>query len=261
MARIVALAVTVIALLATCYFGYATRNKILGLNDQITALNGTVAQLQQKIAKAQADLKSTQEELAQTKKDLDDTKTQLATTQGSLDAANAQVAQLTDKNKELQAKIDQMSTHTPDQIASSGPSQADYDAEVKKATVLQTQVNELNTLKDTLSKQLKDTESHADDLQKVVDHYKNGTIKNGLEGEVLAFNPGWNFVVLSIGDHAGAVANAELILKRGDAQIGKVRITSVEPSTSVADIVPGSLTRGVRVQPGDRVIYQGFTGN
>ena len=64
-------------------------------------------------------------------------------------------------------------------------------------------------------------------------------------------------MVLSIGDRQGAVANAEMILQRGGSQIGKVRITSVEPSTSVADIIPGSLARGVRVQPGDQVIFPG----
>jgi hypothetical protein len=102
-----------------------------------------------------------------------------------------------------------------------------------------------------------DAESRSDDLQKIVDQYKNHVLRNGLEGEVLAVNQGWNFVVLSIGDRQGAVANAEMILERDGSQIGKVRITSVEPSTSVADIIPGSLARGVRVQPGDRVIFPG----
>ena len=141
------------------------------------------------------------------------------------------------------------------QPAPTGPTQEDYDkvaAQLKDAT---TQVGELTQVKETLTNKVKDAESRADDLQKVVDHYKNIALRNGLEGEVLAVNPGWNFVVLSIGDRQGAVTNAEMILKRGNSQIGKVRITSVEPSTSVADIVPGSLSRGVRVQPGDRVIF------
>ncbi|MEA3188595.1 MAG: hypothetical protein QOD99_2425, partial [Chthoniobacter sp.] len=47
------------------------------------------------------------------------------------------------------------------------------------------------------------------------------------------------------------------LVVRGDQRIAKVRITSVEPSTSVADVVPGSMSRGARVQPGDRVIFPG----
>ena len=135
------------------------------------------------------------------------------------------------------------------------------DKQIAKVTAAQTQIDELNTVKDGLTANLKTVQAHADDLQKTVDHYKSSVLKNGLEGEVLAVNQGWGFVVLSIGDRQGAVANGEMILERGGDQIGKVRITSVEPSTSVADIIPGSLARGVKVQPGDRVIFQGGTGN
>lgn len=79
---------------------------------------------------------------------------------------------------------------------------------------------------------------------------------NSLTGRILAVNQAWNFVVLNIGDRNGILSNTELIVKRGTARIGRVRITSVEPSTSIADIIPGSLVRGLSIQPGDDVIYQ-----
>jgi hypothetical protein len=69
-------------------------------------------------------------------------------------------------------------------------------------------------------------------------------------------NQAWNFVVLNIGDRNGILSNTELIVKRGTARVGRVRITSVEPSTSIADIIPGSLVRGLSIQPGDDVIFQ-----
>jgi cell shape-determining protein MreC len=82
-------------------------------------------------------------------------------------------------------------------------------------------------------------------------------MRNGLEGRILAVNPSWNFVILSLGDKNGVVNNAELLINRGGQLIGKVRITSVEPSTSVADIVVNSVRSGLTVQPGDTVIYRG----
>ena len=81
-------------------------------------------------------------------------------------------------------------------------------------------------------------------------------MRNGLEGRVLAVNPAWNFVVLSLGDKNGVVNNAELLVKRGTQFIGKVRVTSVEPSTSIADIVANSVPQGTTISPGDDVIYQ-----
>jgi hypothetical protein len=43
-------------------------------------------------------------------------------------------------------------------------------------------------------------------------------------------------------------------VKRGNTRIGKVRVTSVEPASSIADIIPGSLVGGLSIQPGDYVI-------
>ena len=81
-------------------------------------------------------------------------------------------------------------------------------------------------------------------------------MRNGLTGRILAVNQAWNFVVLNLGDRNGVVGNAEMLIKRGNQLIGKVRVTSVEPSTSIADIVSNSVPRGVSIQPGDNVIYQ-----
>ena len=213
---------------------------------------------QQNLAKTKADLKTSQDNLAKAKADDQATKAQLATVQSSLDAANTQVTTLKGQIDDLNKQIAVYQSKRPaGQPNTTGPTQADIDKLNSPAQGAQAQVAELNQVKETLTNKVKDAESRAEDLQKVVDHYKSDTMSNGLEGEVLAVNQGWNFVVLSIGDRQGAVANAEMILKRGDSQIGKVRITSVEPSTSVADIIPGSLARGVRVQPGDRVIFPG----
>ena len=70
-------------------------------------------------------------------------------------------------------------------------------------------------------------------------------------------NSGWNFVVLSVGDKQGVVINATLLVVRGNEPVARLRITSVEPSTSIADVLPGSVRRGVTVQPGDTVIFEG----
>jgi hypothetical protein len=257
MARI-ALGITLALLIVTCVFVFLTRAKVADLGDKVVNIGMELSSTQQRLAKSAADLKSSQDNLAKETADDEQTKTNLSSVQGSLDAANSQVSDLSAKVKDLTSKLLATGTNiNPVQVNPNGPSQADMDKLNGQLKDAQAQVAELTQLKDTLANKTKDAESRADDLQKIVDHYKNSTLRNGLEGEVLAVNPGWNFVVLSIGDHQGAVANAEMILQRGGSQIGKVRITEVEPSTSVADIIPGSLARGVQVQPGDRVIFPG----
>ena len=83
----------------------------------------------------------------------------------------------------------------------------------------------------------------------------------GSHGTVLAVNQAYNFVVLSMGDRQGVVPNSEMLVMRHGALIGKIRISSVEPTTSIGDIITNSLARGVQVQPGDTVIYAGSTNS
>jgi hypothetical protein len=80
-----------------------------------------------------------------------------------------------------------------------------------------------------------------------------------MQGRILAVNSGWNFVVLSVGDKQGVIVNAPLLVVRNNEPVARLRITSVEPSTSIADVIPGSVRRGITVQPGDTVIFEGRT--
>ena len=81
----------------------------------------------------------------------------------------------------------------------------------------------------------------------------------GIHGIVLAVNQPYNFVVLSVGEHQGVEANSELLVMRDGSFIGKLRVSSVDPTTSIGDIISNSLARGVQVQPGDTVVYAGNT--
>ncbi len=79
----------------------------------------------------------------------------------------------------------------------------------------------------------------------------------GVHGTVLAVNQAYNFVVLSVGERQGVVSSSEMLVMRAGSLIGKIRISSVEPTTSIGDIISNSLPRGVQVQPGDTVVYAG----
>jgi uncharacterized phage infection (PIP) family protein YhgE len=256
MARI-ALGITLLFLLITCFFGFETRSKVQDLTDKNQRLGTDLASAQQEAARDKALARSAQDELGKAKDAAATAQSQLESAQSDLQNANSQIATLSGSVSTLQTALANATHQQIGPATPTGPSQADFDKLTDQLKDAQAQIAELQQVKETLTNKEKDAESRADDLQKIADHYRNGTMRNGLEGEVLAYNPGFNFVVLSIGDRQGAVNNAEMILERGGSQIGKVRITEVEPSTSVADVIPGSLARGVRVQPGDRVIFPG----
>lgn len=79
----------------------------------------------------------------------------------------------------------------------------------------------------------------------------------GVRGIVLAVNQAYNFVVLNLGGRHGVEPNTEMLVLRDGTLIAKLRVSSVEPSTAIGDIVTSSLARGVQVQPGDIVVYAG----
>jgi hypothetical protein len=83
------------------------------------------------------------------------------------------------------------------------------------------------------------------------------TGKAGVRGTILAVNQAYNFVVLNLGGRHGVEPNAEMLVLRDGTLIGKIRVSTVEPSTAIGDIVTSSLARGVQVQPGDIVVYAG----
>ena len=121
----------------------------------------------------------------------------------------------------------------------------------------QTELAEANQVRITLDEQKRVAEDKMTAAEQKVRRYQGPIVRAGLTGRVLAYNPGWNFVVLNIGDRAGVKANTNMLVVRGGQAIAKVRVTSVEPSTAIADVVAGTIARGTTVQPGDSVVYEG----
>jgi hypothetical protein len=82
-------------------------------------------------------------------------------------------------------------------------------------------------------------------------------MRAGTSGRVISVNSGWNFLITDLGDNKGATPNSSLVVMRGSQMVGRARITQVEPGTSEADIIPGSVPRGTSVQPGVKVVFAG----
>jgi hypothetical protein len=89
-----------------------------------------------------------------------------------------------------------------------------------------------------------------------INRLKGGPTPSGTtpQGTIVAVNQAWNFVVLNLGSRQGIARNAEMLVQRGNQLIGKVRVTSVEKSNSIADIIVRTIPRGLTIMPGDTVI-------
>lgn len=81
-----------------------------------------------------------------------------------------------------------------------------------------------------------------------------GVIRGEFQSQIRNAYNQWGFVVVTGGNDQGVVNRAQLDVYRRGQPICRLLVTSVEASQSVAEIVPGSLAPGQRVQIGDTVV-------
>lgn len=83
---------------------------------------------------------------------------------------------------------------------------------------------------------------------------RKGVVEADFNARVSGVFDQWGFVVLNKGNNGGVFANAMLEVKRGKDVIAKLKVKNVEPLTSVADVVKGSLAEGNVIRSGDLVV-------
>jgi len=72
------------------------------------------------------------------------------------------------------------------------------------------------------------------------------SVPAGLSGEVIEVGPKSAFVVLNIGTRHGAVTELDMVLRRGTAQVARIRLTDVRENYSVATVLPETGTGNIR---------------
>jgi len=200
----------------------------------ITGGEDNLAEAQHKAAKAEAELAQLQKEKA----DL----------QSKLDANQNEITSLLKRVAETEKPGNPAGN--PAGAATTGALQAQLDD-------VRHQLDSAEKEKAFLSEKLQSAQERSPQVQDEKRRRETGVRRAGVRGTVLAVNQAYNFVVLNLGARQGVEPNSELLVLREGTLIGKIRISSVEPTTAIGDIITGSLGRGVQVQPGDTVVYAG----
>ena len=213
----------------------ASREKLLKDREAaVTAANAKFGETQSKVASREAELARVQAE----KNDL----------QGKLRTNETEIA-------DLRKRIETATTKPEASGAAPAGSIAELQAQLEDA---KKQLDAAEREKVLLSDKMKVTQEKSTQLETERKHRPApGGNNPGIRGTVLAVNPAYNFVVLSLGARQGVEPNSEMLVLRGGSFIGKIRISSVEPATAIGDIITSTLARGVQVQPGDTVVYAG----
>jgi FtsZ-interacting cell division protein ZipA len=194
-----------------------------------------------KVAEAENKAAKAEEKVAQLQKEKADLQTKL-------DANQNEIASLQKRAEEPETAA------KPAESPASVASTADLQAQLDDA---RRQIDSAEKEKAFLSEKLQSAQEHSTQAQEGKKRRESGVRRAGVRGTILAVNQAYNFVVLNLGARHGVESNSEMLVLRQGTPIGKIRISSVEPTTAIGDIITGSLARGVQVQPGDTLIYAG----
>lgn len=258
MAKIL-LIVAILGSLGTAGISYVNKGERDELGANLASTEASLASTRGELAESQKEVATVKEELDTTTTAKTQAETDLAAARAEAQKAASDLVAANEAAEQVRSQVEGLNA----QIAEKDRTIADLSTATASAPVVEadqpdeTRTAELEAMNASLQARLTQAESELTGLKKREEDRSALRMREGLEGRVLAVNPAWNFVVLSIGDRNGVVNNAELLLKRGTQYLGKVRVTSVEPSTSIADIVANSMPSGVSVQPGDSVIFSG----
>lgn len=188
--------------------------------------------------------------------------------------AEKKTAELAAANKELETQTAEATT----QRARADKYFADYNKTLAEKNSAQEQLAQWTALNIqptqiiVLQKDLKDTKADKEALlaQEKILNRNIVSLKNklskyedeqqviampGLKGNVVAVDNKWEFVILDVGSNQGALEGGQLMVRRGDKLVGKVKLVTVEANRSVANVLSDWKQGDVAVAAGDVVLY------
>ena len=229
--------------------------KYPGLNAEmlkdLSAMDGQLNPVTTKAQETQRNLEATTESLAQTQQTLQETEATLAATQGDLQQATDRIAALEEDVTARQGEIDRQKT----QIAGLEGERDDLNNQVSQLRndieLAQASLTDLEREYDSLNKAFEDCVRKEVMISGTAD-VAGPTMDPNFAARVLLVNPEWNFVIIDKGSMDELRENAVLLVHRDSEPIGKVRVSRMAESISVAEIM--STWEGAKPDAGDEVI-------
>lgn len=201
-----------------------------------------LASTEAKLKTTEEDLGSTKKKLTKTEKDLKDTGAKLAAKEKEAEDLSKDLARTTEAKNVAEQEVEmwRQMRITPEQVKK-------VIADLDKAKKEVAAVSEENTL---LAKNVK---SLTEKLRTLIGEEETVALPAGLKGKVVAVDPKFDFVVIDVGEDAGAVSGGEMLVNRNGQLVGKIRIASVQEKQSVANILPA--WKKDEIMEGDQVLY------
>lgn len=209
-------------------------NKIVG------EVNGVVAN----IATVQGELDVEGEKVKSQKLKLAQIENDLKRDQDLLDGSNKKLADLRQKLDKLPKGMKPETMVEEINAMRKSTAELQAQAELKKKDVVAEE------------EKMGQARKEYEEIVRKIEDRKKSFDRNSLVARVVAVNDAWGFVVIDAGQSSGINEATKLLVTRGTQTVGKLSIISVQGNRTVANILPESITDGMSIAPGDRVILE-----
>ncbi|MCB1077068.1 MAG: hypothetical protein KDM64_04475 [Verrucomicrobiae bacterium] len=256
------MALSILAMGGSAFLGVVNKQKLMEEKDLLAVAQKAVTETQNELNQTTADLETAKTEKTAAQDDRDKISASLSETQQQIKRQDAQIMtaeQELEKMKVEKEEIDlaikklfppgsQIQNVQQLQQAHQALKDQLTEAENRK-TELQSQIQQVQAQVAQSEQQVRELEAYQIDRAKQI-------ALNGLEATVIAVNRNFGFVMVNAGQNLGVKPDSAMLVKRGQDRIARLQIRELEANVLVADVVPESLAQGVRVLPGDKVIFE-----
>ncbi|MCB1226008.1 MAG: hypothetical protein KDK99_09390 [Verrucomicrobiales bacterium] len=211
--------------------------QLQGAVDEITALNSDVKRVSGELDVEMEKLKDQKNKSSRADGEIKRVQEETEANNTKLAALKEELGKLPPdvKPETLVEDLNRIKQKIAELKASSDVKQQEVDTVVKKATGLQTVV---------------------DNIDRKIEERKLAFDRNSMEANVVAVNTDWGFVIVNAGKPEGIDPSTKLLVVRGTQTVGKLSILSVDGSRTIANILEDTIPPGLSIAPGDKVILE-----
>ncbi|MEM9238084.1 MAG: hypothetical protein AAGB14_15030 [Verrucomicrobiota bacterium] len=258
----------VVALLAiggAAFFSNANKGKMEeqqkarhGLIEDNKRVSATADKTQKELNTETDNLKTAREEKAEVEQNIDKLKSDESTNQrelADLDGTLEEQQEQLEQAKEAVAKVQEFLQKIDPgrEVAIDDIPVIIKDLEDQKKVLVQ-EIGELETTIESAQKSVDSNRAEIVRLGKREEERNARFARNAMESVITAVDQDWGFVVVGSGSRSGFTPQTRLTVMRGGRAIAEVRPSSIEATQTIAEIDWDTVSPGVRLQPGDRVI-------
>lgn len=213
----------------------------LRVAEKIKGLETTLAETEQKLQASQTAEASAKKTAKDATAAADKAKRELETAKTDLAAATDKADQQEKRATDLDARLTKTTQERNDSQAKLVRWEA-FGRSIEDIQVLIGENKKLLAEREAMSGENKVLSRDNKQLRARLDNFEGKKTRVelpvGLKGKVLAVDPKYEFVVLDIGQDQGVLERGEMLINRSGRLVAKVRVLSVQPNRSIANVLP-----------------------